>query len=571
MASENIGPFFDPENQGKQGDINRQSFAFPPIEDAEKTLIAKRTRAENGKVPQTPSLTNNNQLQEPMYREHVSRALPPLPSEAPGFRPAYNPYQAGQPAPAGQGPNNQYPVPPAPYPGYQPTGPAMPGYNGYPPAYPYPGYYGYSPYPYPYPWQPPKPKRDGYLFGISIASFISAILITLGGFVCALILLLLLVLPNTRMLPADQRFAAMAQLLAFALAGIVGGGFTLYHSIRSLFLRKPSAQFKLPWFWIFFVLYLGVIAIGASLLNQGQSIANTPLTLFLIALAGILPAVTILALGVRRIHFPRLAPWPTTWRRLTVSLVGGATLAIVLALIFETLLAVLLAREFGVKNLMLDNPDQPIPQDPRGILFMFILLSVIAPLVEEAVKPLAAVIMIRRINSAAEAFVLGMAGGIGFNLIETFGYISMGYKDWLTVAIERSAAGLLHGFGAAMIALGWYYLTHRDSAKNRFLLVFACWAYAILQHALWNGSFGLQLLPAPVGPYLDHGVVTLGPVTFESFILVYLVESILMLAFFLYVTKKLRGQAPPAPRSTLGQPGPQPVPQSWEKARAYIQ
>jgi len=37
------------------------------------------------------------------------------------------------------------------------------------------------PYPYPYTWQPVKPKRDGYLLGMSIASFIGAVLVTLVG------------------------------------------------------------------------------------------------------------------------------------------------------------------------------------------------------------------------------------------------------------------------------------------------------------------------------------------------------------------------------------------------------
>jgi hypothetical protein len=175
---------------------------------------------------------------------------------------------------------------------------------------------------------------------------------------------------------------------------------------------------------------------------------------------------------------------------------------------------------------------------------MFIVVSVIAPLVEEFVKPLAVVVMMGRIRSAAEAFVLGLAAGIGFDLIETVGYISMGYRNWLNVALERSAAGLLHGFGAGMVTLGWYYVTHSKEGRHRFLLGLGCWVYAILQHALWNGSFGLQLLPAPVGPYLDTGTITIGAVSVPSFTLVYVIESALMLIFFLYVTGKLRGKKP---------------------------
>jgi hypothetical protein len=145
-----------------------------------------------------------------------------------------------------------------------------------------------------------------------------------------------------------------------------------------------------------------------------------------------------------------------------------------------------------------------------------------------------------------------MACGIGFDLVETTGYIGRGYQDWLSVALQRSSAGLLHGFGAGMVALGWYFITHRNSTgkTNRILLALGCWGYAILQHALWNGSFGLELLPAPIGPYLADGTLPLGPVTLPAFILVYVVETVLMLIFFLFVTKRLRmkneEQQPPA-------------------------
>jgi RsiW-degrading membrane proteinase PrsW (M82 family) len=377
---------------------------------------------------------------------------------------------------------------------------------------------------------------------MSIASFSGSILVLLGGLGCALVLLILTLIPTTGTLSADQRFGGIVQFTAFAVAGIVGGAFGFYHSFRSLFLKKPSAEFKLPWFWLFLVLYMLLIALGAVLYSHGQSVANIPLTTTLIALAGILPALTILALGVRRVHFPRKAPWPTSWRRFTLALVSGATLAIVLAAVFELILTALAVRGLGVNGFSIDNPDQPIPNDPRVILLMFIVVSVIAPVVEETVKPLAVVIMIGRIRSAGEAFVLGLAAGIGFDLIETAGYISMGYRDWLSVALERSAAGLLHGFGAAMVTLGWYYLTHPNESKHRFLLAFGCWAYAILQHALWNGSFGLQLLPAPIGPYLDTGTITISSLSIPSFILVYVVEAALMLIFFLYVTGKVRGK-----------------------------
>jgi RsiW-degrading membrane proteinase PrsW (M82 family) len=245
------------------------------------------------------------------------------------------------------------------------------------------------------------------------------------------------------------------------------------------------------------------------------------------------------------LHFPIGSQhWPTTWRRFTLALVSGATQAIVFASIFELILSAIAIRSLGVTGFSLNNPDQPIPSDPRAIGFLLILVSVIAPFVEEAVKPLAVVIMIGRVRTASEAFVLGLASGIGFDLIETSGYISQGYSDWLNVAIQRSSAGLLHGLGAAMVTLGWYYLTHPKESKQPFLLAVGCWGYAVLQHAIWNGSFVLQLLPAPIGPYLTNGVINIGIISIPAFILVYIVETALMLTFLVFVTGRLRRKPP---------------------------
>ncbi|MBV9711519.1 MAG: PrsW family intramembrane metalloprotease [Ktedonobacteraceae bacterium] len=519
--------------------------------------------------------------QEPAYREHVTGNLVVHPSEAPNFRPAYQPYQ---PTVQQQGRGSPYPgpLPPSqpgnsnPYPSY-PSYPGQQNYAGYQNYYPlngqngyastqtpyapyngYPAYgygygyppYGYQPYGYPYPYMlPSQPKRDGYLLGMSITSFVASILVFLSGIVSTFFLLIVAILPTTATVGAAQRFGGIVEFVAFSAAGLIGGGFAFYHSLRSLFLKKPSAEFKLPWFWIFFVLYLGVLLIAAAMRAHGQAVTNEPLSIFMISLAGILPSLTIVALGVRRIHFPRNAPWPTTWRRFAVALISGATLAILLALIFELILTVVLQKSLGV-TVSLDNPDQQIPQDPKAILFLFLLVSVVAPLVEEGVKPLAVVIMIGRIRSAGEAFILGLACGTGFNLIETTGYMGIGYNNWLSTAIERTSSGLLHGFGAAMVSLGCYYLTHPKETRHRFLIPLSCWGYAVLQHAIWNGSFGLQLLPAPIGPYLDNGTVPLGPLSFPAIMLVYGGLTILMLTFFFYMTRKVRpGNSPVQPKT----------------------
>ena len=552
MGSEYMGPLSDPDKH--------QQFA-------------RRVPLTN-----TNSTPEQEQHEEPSYREHVTQPL-----GAPGFQavPMPFPLPPQQQAPQQQGQQNypahpqqgqqspQYPPvypnyayggqPQQPYGnnayqqpygnnnGYQPYQQPQYNYNPYNNGYAappqgYPGYYyGYPPYyGYSYPAQPMRPRRDRYLFVISILAVIGSSLATLGGLASAVILLLLSFVPSSNFDgQPGQLFSGVVLFVALAIAGGLGGSFGLFHSIRSL-LRKPSAEFKLPWWWIFLASYIVVIAIAAILRANGLAVANLSLSVFLIALAGLLPALTILSLGVRRLHFPRSARWPTRWRRIALALASGATLAIVLALIFETILSAVAAGLLQTSSGLVDNPSQPIPSDPRAIGFLFVLVSVIAPLVEEAVKPLAVIALIGRVESAAEAFLLGLSCGIGFDLIETSGYISSGYQNWLDVALQRSTAGLLHGLGAAMVSLGWYYLTHPKASNHRYLLGFGCMLYAVLQHATWNGSFLLQLLPAPVGPYLANGVIGSGGFAFPAFLLVYVVESILMLTFFVFVTGKIR-------------------------------
>ena len=500
--------------------------------------------------PQQPSVQAPQSYQQavPQQRQQVypqqgqPQAQPSYPQQGqPPYPPAYPNYgYPGQPQQQQYGTNGyqqyqQYAQPQYNYNPYN-NGYAVPqqGYAGY--AYGYPPYYGYA-----YPAQPTRPSRDRYLFVISILAVIGSSLATLGGLVSVAILALISLVPSSRFNGQQgQLFSGLVLFVALAIAGCLGGSFGLFHSIRSL-LRKPSSDFKLPAWWIFLTSYVVVIVIAAILRANGLAVANLPLAVFLIALAGLLPALTILSLGVRRLHFPRDARWPTRWRRFAVAIASGATLAIVLALLFETILqnvaAGLLRTSSGFS---LDNPNQPLPSDPRALGFMFVLVSVIAPLVEEAVKPLAVVAMIGRIESAAEAFVLGLSCGIGFDLIETSGYISSGYQNWLDVALQRSTAGLLHGLGAAMVSLGWYYLTHPKASHHRFLFGFGCMLYAVLQHAIWNGSFLLQLLPAPIGPYLANGVIGSGAFAFPAFLLVYIVESMLMLTFFIFITGKIR-------------------------------
>jgi RsiW-degrading membrane proteinase PrsW (M82 family) len=431
-----------------------------------------------------------------------------------------------------------------PQPGYQ----GYPGYPVYPPPYPYGAYPGYNGYAYPpYGWQPVQQPKDGYRLTVVIISLVGSGLAILGGLasigLAALVYIGASINPNVRGISPDQLFSSILTFTAFAIAGLVGGSFSLYHSIRGL-LKKSSASFVLPWFWIFLVLYLLVLGIGYALQVNGQAVTMPALTIFLIILAALFPALTLLSIGVRRLRLPE---WATTWRRFTLALTSGATLGIGLALLLELALLFLIVRGPNAANFSqcFDNPNAPGCSSFTTFNLIFIVVAIGGPIIEETVKPLGVALFIGRMRSAAEAFVLGLGAGVGFALVETMGYIGSGYQDWLTVALERTGASLLHGFGTAMVALGWYYFTH--AKKQRFLKGIGLWVYAVLQHMIWNGTAVIALIPGPVGTTINNWNLNLGFTSLAFTEVLNIIEALLILVFFIYVTGRLRkqGSVPP--------------------------
>jgi RsiW-degrading membrane proteinase PrsW (M82 family) len=467
-----------------------------------------------------------------------SNPLPP-PTVAAGYYPPAGPYQQpGWPPYSGQ----------SVQPGWQPAQfPPYQGYTGYPGSVA-PGYYAAPGYGY-YPWVPPvsRPKRGAYLLTLTITAFACSCLVIMAGLV-SIALFALSNIVATDTLSSSDAFSGEMLLLAIGIVSIAGGSFSLYHSIRALFFRKPSGTLQLPRFWIFLLCYLVLLGLGYWLHTQGQDITMPALTGFLIFLCALFPVLTIVALGIRRLRASKTAPAPTTWRRFTLALVSGATLSVALAYVLELLLQNLLLGSQGNEVLQyLNNPNAGSPA-PSLYGILLIMLAVIAPLVEETVKPLAVIFLIGRVQSKAEAFALGLACGVGFNLVETTGYISSGYSNWLNVAFIRSGAGLLHGLGAAMVALGWYCLTHKEegSWRRRILLALGCAAYAVFQHALWNGSWALGLLPGFIGAFYQNWMWTIGPISINADGLINILEMIGILIFFVVMSGRLRPKKDPA-------------------------
>lgn len=406
-----------------------------------------------------------------------------------------------------------------------------------------------------------RPKRaPGELYSLVIAWIVFSL--GLISIICGMLVLLLGGIAASA--GAGDSLDVLATFTGFTLGPILGGVLAMVYSIMRI-LKKPSPSPSLP--SPLLMLALTIIALGAGVVlwyaypAPGLAFALLPLML----ISGFLPALTILSFGVQRLGAA------TTRRHFWLSLFFGATMAPLFAIILEVIAQILIV--LGVRA-ALQNLTPGIsglntqPQSFADVLVILLELSVVAPLVEEGLKPLGVVLIMKRIQSPAEAFLLGIAAGIGFDMVETIGYIGSGQADWVSVAIVRIGAGLLHGLGAGMGALGWYYLINGKGVSRRWLKGFGGLGYAVLQHGIFNGSNLLGLIPGPIGDLMNKPLF-LGSLPLDSGTALFFVYYAIILGILVYMTGRLRNrikppvgatpELPAAPQPTF--PMPQPLPQ----------
>jgi RsiW-degrading membrane proteinase PrsW (M82 family) len=530
---------------------------------------ARDATPEQGGQPQAvaPGLDNPNNAIAPMTPMQAveASAAPPAPAPPPDSAPAqYAPYP-GTPGVWAPPAYPQY----AAYPAY-PSAPS--GYGvGYPaagqPGAAYPYSYGgypwpsYAPYP-PYPMAQPAPRRaPGETYALVIAWIVTVAsgIAVLGG------LLVTAIASLSAVSGSNDDLSFLGGIIGFSLAPIIGGGFGLWYGILGI-RRKPSPRFNLPTAWI--ILGLTVLAIGGgvALWQFNYVEARAPGTAFgvlpLATLAGALPALAILAFTTQRLRNP------STRRHVWMSLFYGMTLAPLLAVVLELIASFIIVAIF---HLSAQDAQSVLGQpttgnaSPQLIIAELLVLSVVAPLVEEGVKPLAALLAIRRLRTPGEAFLVGLAAGVGFDMLETIGYIGQAQADWVTVAIDRIGAGLLHGVGAGMGALAWYYFINGAGVRYRWLRAIGCGLYAILQHSLFNAlTFSDQILPTSVNAWLNQPYF-LGNLPLQRADIIYLAVYGLILGVLIFMTRRLLGakgmpertpRAPQAPYWPAWPPAP---------------
>ncbi|MFN8522704.1 MAG: PrsW family glutamic-type intramembrane protease [Chloroflexota bacterium] len=244
-------------------------------------------------------------------------------------------------------------------------------------------------------------------------------------------------------------------------------------------------------------LVIGGVAFAAIVVGQIATLgALTVLALPGFWLAAMLPPLAALAFACLRL------PGATTWRRALFGLLTGSLLSTTVTLLLGGVVgllgyvALMPLREI-VAHVLASPGLERLFYSPALVVAM-VGSAVVAPLVEEMTKPIGALILMRRLRSSTEAFVVGMACGVGFAVMENMLYQASGSSAWGAVATLRGIGGVLHPLNAGMVTLGWYGAL-RGTEPGRWERLLALYGLAVGSHALWNG--GLTLLFSVAGAY----------------------------------------------------------------------
>ena len=292
------------------------------------------------------------------------------------------------------------------------------------------------------------------------------------------------------------------------------GSASAWHAWRAIDGR-PSAPFRPRKPWLLLLLFLLASLLGQAVLTY--SILPTLLFPLLHVAASVLPPLFILAVVG---HALRKA---TTWRRIVLQVSGGVLLAAPLAVVIETVAIVLvataaltgLALQPGGQELLITAStylqDSTLLQDTGSFMHILltpaimaaalVLVAVLIPLVEEAIKTIGVGLMANQRPSLPEAVLWGLAAGAGFAIAEGLLNSTGALGAWLATVVLRLGTTLLHCLTGALVGVAWYQLF----TQQRWARGLGLYLASVAIHGLWNGLAAVMaVLSATVtGPGTD--------------------------------------------------------------------
>ena len=261
----------------------------------------------------------------------------------------------------------------------------------------------------------------------------------------------------------------------------------VYQSLQPQFL---NANFLIS-FWLL------IIAGGYFIIHEGsRSVYLAPLTV----VAVIIPIWWLIEFSRRGLpRSTKLREWGTLTIGLTVSPIVILIIEVILVVIAAIVLINALGIQSGLSNQLssilgdvnlkrsgiseIEQILNELMKQPYISTAIFLIVGLIAPLIEETFKPLAVWFLLNRPLEEHEGFSLGLISGGAFAILESAGMvIQMDIQDWLIAIIFRTATGVLHIGLSGLVGYGLARSWHQKRFGRGILFTLS----ATLLHGAWN-------------------------------------------------------------------------------------
>ena len=387
-------------------------------------------------------------------------------------------------------------------------------------------------------------------------------------FVGTLALLVAAILGSTALIKAmnggqmDGRQMTLVAVSIFEALLLLGAAYVSLLKVLRKQAADAEAIFTMKGWQIAACLALAAMAIWLGSLILENTSVNWLLLPLLTLPAVFLPIVVLFGLGSRSISLgPRWRAWNvlgismTLVPFLTFLLEAMAILFVLgLVIVYISSQPALLAQ---VERL--STQIYTIQQDPEALIELvaplllrpgimaisLLFFSVLVPMMEELVKPLAVWLFGNQISTPAQGFALGALCGAAFALLETFG-VSAQSGDWSTLLLTRLGTNTLHVTTAALMGAAIVYAIR----ERRYLRLLGTYLLCVSLHGLWNGLAILFTYSGLAEMYLPKNLLN-GLDT--SFAITLGVLAILLLALLILSNRRMRAKQP-----TPSQEGPVP-------------
>jgi hypothetical protein len=324
----------------------------------------------------------------------------------------------------------------------------------------------------------------------NVLVFVAAVIIVLFGLIGGIAgLAVNLVNPSPDLVTATTVSVSLLVLT-------VGLGSTLAWQAMQAILGRASTPFepRRPIVWV--LLFIVALVGGQTVLSTGLLPAIL-LPIFHVA-AAILPALCILGAVSRSLA------GAASSREMVLQVNSGAFVSTTLAFSLEAMVLIALLmlvllgiaiRPGGLEHLQglvarmedstwIQDPSfiAPLAANPAVIGLALLVFSVIIPLIEESVKTLGVVMMAYRRPNIAQAYLWGLAGGLGFAVAEGLFNSASALDVWVFAVVTRAGATVMHAFTGALMGLAWYYAL----VERRWLKSLGLFGASVGLHGFWN-------------------------------------------------------------------------------------